>query len=114
MDIPPPVAAASASRHVRLRKVHPISCGKVCAGLYGLGSLLLVPFLLIGIMVSLAAGGQTHVPAQQQVFGPLVMMVFCFALPFIYGLMGFVFGAIAALIYNVIARFVGGLEFEVE
>lgn len=35
-------------------------------------------------------------------------------LPIIYGIMGFVFGAIGALIYNMAARTIGGLEMELE
>lgn len=35
-------------------------------------------------------------------------------LPLLYGLLGFVFGLIAALLYNVVARLVGSLEIEVE
>jgi hypothetical protein len=34
--------------------------------------------------------------------------------PVIYGVMGFVLGVVSAAIYNLAARFVGGLEVEVE
>ena len=36
------------------------------------------------------------------------------AAPIMYGLMGFVMGAIGALIYNLIAGWVGGIEMELE
>lgn len=32
----------------------------------------------------------------------------------LYGVMGFVFGAIGALIYNLVAKWVGGFELELE
>ena len=35
-------------------------------------------------------------------------------MPFIYEAMGFVFGALDALIYNVVAKWVGGIEVEVK
>jgi hypothetical protein len=35
-------------------------------------------------------------------------------MPIMYALMGFVFGALGALIYNVFAGMVGGIEIEVE
>jgi hypothetical protein len=35
-------------------------------------------------------------------------------MPVIYGVMGFVFGVIGAAIYNLIARWIGGIEVEVE
>lgn len=33
-------------------------------------------------------------------------------IPVIYGVMGFIGGVISALLYNLIARWTGGLEFE--
>ena len=39
---------------------------------------------------------------------------FMIAVPIVYGLIGFVFGAIGALIYNLFAGMVGGIEIEVE
>lgn len=35
-------------------------------------------------------------------------------LPIFYGVLGFVFGLLTALLYNLVARFVGGIEVEVE
>jgi hypothetical protein len=45
------------------------------------------------------------------IIGGLVMMI---AFPIIYGIIGFIAGAIAALVYNVAAGFVGGVELELE
>ena len=36
------------------------------------------------------------------------------ALPIIYGIIGFVSGAIIAFLYNLIARWIGGIEMEFE
>ena len=41
----------------------------------------------------------------------LILMI---AVPIFYGLMGFVGGAIGALIYNIAARFVGGIKIDLE
>jgi hypothetical protein len=35
-------------------------------------------------------------------------------MPVIYGVMGFIIGVIGAVIYNVVARWIGGIELEVE
>ena len=35
-------------------------------------------------------------------------------LPIVFGIMGFVFGAIGALLYNLIARLIGGIEIELQ
>jgi hypothetical protein len=43
--------------------------------------------------------------------GGVAMLIF---LPILYGVAGFVFGAIAAAVYNLIAGIVGGIEIEVE
>ena len=52
-----------------------------------------------------AAGGVSTV-----VMGVAMMI----ALPLIYGVMGFVMGAIGALIYNAVAGIIGGIKFELE
>jgi len=52
-----------------------------------------------------AAGGVSSV-----VIG-IVMMI---AIPITYGILGFVMGAIGALIYNAVAGIVGGVKFELE
>ncbi len=41
----------------------------------------------------------------------LVMMV---AVPIFYGVIGFIFGALGAFIYNVAAGFIGGMELDLE
>jgi hypothetical protein len=47
--------------------------------------------------------------------GSIVMgLLFMIGIPIFYGAMGFVFGAIGALVYNVFAAMVGGIEIEVE
>ena len=35
-------------------------------------------------------------------------------LPIVYGVMGFIMGAIMALVYNIFSGMVGGIEMEVE
>jgi hypothetical protein len=39
---------------------------------------------------------------------------FAIAAPLLYAAMGFIFGLIGACIYNLVAKFVGGIEVEVE
>ena len=43
-----------------------------------------------------------------------IMIGMGFFMPIIYGVMGFVVGIIGAAIYNLIARWIGGIEVEVE
>lgn len=75
---------------------------------YGIMGLVVCPIFLI---ISLIAQHNQ----QQQHFG---MMAFgtgiAIILPIFYGAMGFILGVIGAFIYNLIARWVGGIEVEVE
>ena len=43
-----------------------------------------------------------------------MMFGFGIFMPVFYGIFGFVFGIISAAIYNLIARWIGGVEVEVE
>lgn len=58
----------------------------------------------MGQKQGLAAGGSTIV------IGLLIMI----GLPIFYGIMGFIMGAIGALLYNLFAGMVGGIQIEVE
>ncbi|MEO7191552.1 MAG: hypothetical protein ABI051_10905 [Vicinamibacterales bacterium] len=95
-----------------IRRVRPMSVAKVAGAVYALIG------LLIGALVSLAAlavgttmPAESHFPAA---LGLLFGAGAIIALPIFYGVMGFVFTAIAAAIYNLVAGVVGGIEIEVD
>ena len=44
----------------------------------------------------------------------LLGIVFAIAMPFLYGLTGFVTGALGGLLYNWLSKWVGGVELELE
>jgi len=90
----------------RLQKLDPMSVGKISAIMYGTMALLFVPFVAIMALASLVSNHGTAVGVVG--FAILAVMV-----PFLYGAIGFVFGALAALIYNFAAGKFGGLEFEI-
>lgn len=73
---------------------------KVVGALYALMGLVFVPIVLIASMISPDKSG----------VGP----GFALALPVIYGVLGFIFTAIGCAIYNFVARFVGGIEVELD
>jgi hypothetical protein len=73
---------------------------KVVATIYTLMGVVFVPVFLIAAMFSPKETG----------FGP----GFAFALPIIYGVLGFIFTAIGCAIYNFVAGLVGGIEVELE
>lgn len=76
--------------------------------LYGIMGLIAIPFLLF--MAAMSA----QLPPDQR--GPIMAMGAGAALfaPVLYAIVGFIFGIIGAVIYNVVAKWVGGIEVEVE
>ena len=83
----------------RVMRIAPWQAGKFFAVLYFiLGLVFALPFALF----SLAIPGQPG-------FG----VGFAIGLPFVYAIFGLIFVPLACLIFNLVAKFVGGLEFEV-
>jgi hypothetical protein len=91
-----------------LKHVGVMSFAKIMGVVYGSLGLIFAPlFLLIGLAGSLA--GQNKTP-----FAGVFGVVFAICMPVLYGVMGFIFGAISAFVYNLAAKWVGGIEVEVE
>ena len=76
--------------------------------LYGIIGLIFIPFFLI---MSAAA---SQMPAEHRMGMMAFGAGFAIAVPFIYAAMGFIIGVIGAAIYNLVAKWVGGIEVEVE
>lgn len=76
--------------------ISPIQTAKVFALLYFVISLPLVGFMAIAMSFS---------PAPKPDFWFLIVF------PFVYLIFGFIFTAIGALVYNFIAKWVGGIEY---
>ena len=93
---------------VRLRSVDVISCAKIYGILHmAIGVLVGLVLVLVGL-VGLAAAPDL------QKFGMIRVLIFAALSPFLYGAIGFVLGAIGALLYNWIASAVGGIQMELE
>jgi hypothetical protein len=91
-----------------LKSVGVMSVAKIMGVIYGCIGLLFAPFfLLIGVIGSVA--GQQKTP-----FAGIFGVFFALMMPVLYGVMGFVMGAIGALLYNLFAKMVGGFELELE
>jgi len=102
-DIPP---ALSVKR--RIKRIAPLQLGKMLAILYGIMGLIFIPFFLL--MSAMAS----QMPAQQRVGMLAFGFGFAVSAPLMYAAMGFVFGALGAVIYNLVAKWIGGIEVEVE
>lgn len=81
---------------------------KIMGLVYACIGLILAPFfLLFGMIGSLA--GQDKNP-----FAGMVGVLLALLMPIMYGALGFVAGAVGALLYNLFAKLVGGFELELE
>jgi hypothetical protein len=80
----------------------------------GIGLIVGIPLGLIMIIFGAAimAGGRDT--AAGGGIGIGMGIFYMVGLPILYGVIGFIFGAIGALIYNVAAGIIGGVEMELE
>ncbi|HEX8148971.1 MAG TPA: hypothetical protein VF591_17435 [Pyrinomonadaceae bacterium] len=101
---------------VQIRRMGVFSCAKIYSiTLAAMGLIIGVIYGLIFMVVGgamMAGGGRESgaAGASSLVIG-LVMMI---AIPVFYAIIGFIFGIVGALVYNVAAGVVGGLELELE
>ena len=87
----------------QLTSVTPLRAGIVLGILYGIGGLIFAPFFLIAGIFG-GRGGTTAA------FGGVIFAVM---FPVIYAVVGFIGGIIGAAVYNLVAKWTGGLEFVV-
>ena len=92
----------------RLKSIAPLQLGKILAVIYGVIGVLFIPFFLSLSAVS------AHLPAGQRSGVMALGVGIALAMPLLYAVMGFVCGALGALIYNLVAKWMGGIEVEVE
>ncbi len=78
------------------------------------GSLYVVLGLIAGLVISIAAlawdPGESLDAMEKAVFSPIAV----FWLPIVFGIKGYIVGALAGWVFNRIAPLAGGLEIEVE
>jgi hypothetical protein len=95
-----------------LNKIGVFSAGKITAVLYaGLG-------LIAGVFISMFSFLGAFAGAMSEQEGALIGLFFgvgaVIFLPVFYGIMGFIGGIITALLYNLAAGVIGGLELDLE
>ena len=97
-----------------VRRVGPGSAFKIGLVLYGIIGLLLGIVMACVSMVagSLGGLGQSAVPGAR-VLGLGMGLGAIIVFPLLYGVIGGVFAAIGAAIYNLVAGWVGGLEIDI-
>ena len=96
----------------RIVSISVLQSGLGVGGLYGFLALFFSVFLVIFGLIAMVVGAGSN-EAAAALGGGVGMIVFAVIIPFLYGAMGFVAGVIMAAIYNLIAKFTGGIEMTV-
>ena len=92
-----------------LRKIGVVSVMKLFFVVYFvLGFLVGLAITLVSVVMSSAfsSAAGNAIPGGMWLFGPLAVVV----MPLLYGVIGALFSAIGALIYNLLAAYVGGIQ----
>ena len=93
-----------------IKSVGVLSVAKVMGAIQAVLGLLFLPFfLLISLVASMAPHQNSPNP-----FGPLMGIALAIFAPIFYGVLGFIFGAIGAFLYNLMAKWMGGIEVRLE
>jgi hypothetical protein len=96
----------------KITKFEPLSVMRIAAiGYAALGLLEGALFSLIFLIAPFAASGDQGMPRWTGLlFGGLSIVIF----PIVLGILGALMGGLGAVVYNVSARYVGGIAVEVE
>jgi hypothetical protein len=90
-----------------IQSVGVLSAAKIMGLIQGSLGLIFMPFFLLFAALGMAAGGKASV------FGGVAGIVLAVFIPVLYAALGFITGAIGGLLYNLFAKWVGGIEVEV-
>jgi hypothetical protein len=99
----------------RIRRFGVIKTANVVALLYVI--VVVVIFVPIGLIIAIAGSGTTFPGATGAFAGNAAgigVLVLGLLLAVFYGILGWIFTAVACLIYNFAARIVGGIEIQLE
>jgi hypothetical protein len=93
-----------------LRKINVLSLAKVQAVFMAIFGLIMA--LLSGLVVTVFGDKLSAYYAAAGAGAPVFSWVSVILTPAIYAVIGFISGAILALLYNLVAKFVGGIKIE--
>ena len=94
----------------RLTRIAVVKAGLVIGVLYGLLGCVAVPIFMF---VGAAAGAAARSSGSAVPFG-FIFGIGALFIPVLYGVMGFIVGLIAAAVYNLVAKWTGGVEITLE
>jgi hypothetical protein len=91
-----------------------LSVGKIAAIVYGCIGLLIGAIVAMASVLGCFAGMLSEEGHAAGVIGMFLGVGAVIVLPVFYGCLGALIGMLVAAIYNVAARFVGGIEIEID
>ena len=100
-------------KYIRIQRIGVLSCGKMLAALYAVLGLIAGGFMALFSLAGMQMQGQAGnaaAPGFAVGFGLASIII----LPLMYGVLGFIFGVVAAFIYNVVSGVAGGIEIETD
>ncbi|MDG2221120.1 MAG: hypothetical protein P8L85_07060 [Rubripirellula sp.] len=107
-----PVSATQTStiRTVAVKRIDIISAALMIGGLYALLGLLIGGVVSLMAVAGVAAAGDGNALIGGLVGGVGALII----LPLVYGGLGFIFGIIGAVLYNVLASMIGGIKIDLQ
>ena len=97
------------SRRLQIRRIDPLSAGKVLGLIQALIGLVVGLFFSMITVFGMAVGGGEAIAV-----GLITGLGAVLFLPLSYGIMGFLAGVLGAFLYNAVASMAGGIELETE
>lgn len=95
-----------------VKRFDPLSVMKIAA--IGYGCMGIAEGAILSVVFSLAPFEQNNGAHLPRYFGLIFGGLSIVFLPILFAVMGAIFGGVGAAVYNVAARFVGGIQVEVE
>lgn len=93
-----------------ITKIAPLQLGKIAGAVYALMSLIFIPVVVIIAVIAVFFDRSEGAPS------PAITIVFALGAmvvaPIFYGAMGFISGVVVAWGYNLIAKWIGGIQIE--
>jgi hypothetical protein len=98
----------------QIKRIVPLSAAKMAAAIYGaMGVVLGFPLTLATVLPTIIHARQTETGLSAPVIS-LIVLALVIIIPIFYALIGFIIGIVGAAIYNLVARWLGGLQIEAE
>ena len=93
-----------------IKRIEPLSCGKLAGLLYGMIGLVVGAIVSVAMLAGGLGAGQRYGALGAGFAGVAAIVV----LPIFYGVLGFLGAIVVAWLYNLAAGFTGGIEIEVK